>query len=91
MAAQTQAYELLSQPTVCYTKSTGTSLDHWHCLLVGLHVQDKEELKRRLITKYEEHTLFPKCGETTLEYIQRHGQRIPLSIQKKTKSRCHQH
>ena len=87
MAAKTQAYELLSQPTINYTTSTGTSLDHWHRVLVGLHFQDKEELKRRITTQYEEHTLAPKCGEITMEY----SQRIHLSIQKKTESRCHQH
>ena len=91
MAAQTQAYELSSQPTICYTKSKARSLDHWHHVLVGLHFHDKVELKRRLITKYEEHTLLPKCEETTMEYIQRHVQRIPLSSQKKMESRCHQH
>ena len=86
MAAQTQAYELLSQPTISYTDSTGTSLDHWHRVLVGLHFQDKVELKRRIIISFEEHTLAPKSGETTMEYIQRHGQRIPLSIPKKRKA-----
>ena len=72
--------------TICHTKSKGTSLDHWHHVLVGLHFHDKMELKRRLITKYEEHTLLPKYGETTMEYIQRHGQHIPLSSQKKQKA-----
>ena len=78
MAVQTQSYELLSQPAVSHTKSTGTPLDHWHRVLVGLHFADKEELKRRLIMNYAEHTLCPKHEETTMEYIQRHAQRIPL-------------
>ena len=86
MATETQVYELSSQPTIYYAKSKDTSLDYWHHVLVGLHFHDKVELKRRLITKYDDHTLLPKCGETTMEYIQRHDQRIPLSIQKKQKA-----
>ena len=85
MKTQTQAYELSSQPTVCHTNSKGTSLDRWHRVLVGLRFHDKIELKRRHITKCEEHTLLPKCGETTMKYIQGYGQRIPLSGPKNEK------
>ena len=69
MAAQTQAYELSSQPTMYNTISQATSLNHWHHVLVGLHHSDKLELKRRLAKKYDEHTLLLKTGETTMEYI----------------------
>ena len=85
IAAQTQAYELSSQPTICNTNSQATSLNDWHHVLLGLHCNDKLELKRRLGKKHDEHTLLPKPGETTMEYIQRHGQRIPLEKHKKGK------
>ena len=74
IAAQAQAYELSSQPTICTTKSEATSFNGWHHVLVELHYSNKVEFKRQLVKKYEEHSILPKPGETTMEYIPRHGQ-----------------
>ena len=45
MAAQTQAYELSYQPTICANTTEPTSLSDWHHVLVGLHYSDKVELR----------------------------------------------
>ena len=55
-----------------------------------LHYSDKVELKRRIAKKYEEHILLPKPGETTMVYIQRYGQHIPLDKYKK-EGMCHKY
>ena len=86
LSAKTESYELSALPTMEHYSPKFNDVSHWHSALVSLHPRDKIELKKRVVERYREHSIHPKDGETTMEYIQRHGQRIPLdSCKRKTK------
>ena len=56
---------------------------HWKSVLLTLTAKEQYKLKSYLIEVYANHSLQPKPGETTRQYIQRHGQRLKKRVNKK--------
>ena len=85
--AYLQFYELCSQPNLEIDPATTqtNNVSYWYHVLKRLDVSDICELKRTIMTKMKNHTVLSFSGETTMVYLQRHGQRIPLDKYSKRK------
>ena len=55
---------------------SGNKVDSWHNKLISLRKPEREELKLNLIKVHSKHDVLPLDNDTTLQYIQRHGQRF---------------
>ena len=57
---------------------------YWKKLLYQLTAEEQVKLKKRLYVAYSKHTIAPLPGETTRQYLKRHGQRMPKKVKDKT-------
>ena len=56
---------------------------HWKSVLVTRTAKEQHQLKSCLIEVHANHSLQPKPGESTRQYVQRHGQRLKKRVNDK--------
>ena len=59
---------------------------YWKTILVTLVSEEQYHLKYRLFEEHAKHSLHPKPGKSTHQYIQRHSQRLKKRVKDKHQS-----
>ena len=81
---QMDSYAQLAEQSRSKVNMDERSPLYWKKLLYQLTAEEQVKLKKRLYVAYSKHTIAPLPGETSRQYLKRHGQRMPKKVKDKT-------